>query len=136
MSVISPPCGSSPGGNFGTLRRPLPERHAHETLHDFLVRRYDEMSMELGTLHCIVERQALTLRCERLERIQYECALILGQAWIAMIAAAVCWFFAPGALYCLAISVGLASMIGGACILHFPSVLEHGLGQFRSWRPK
>lgn len=130
MSAVSPLDGSTPSGNIGTLRRPPPERHAHETLHDFLSRRHDEMSAELGMLHSVIERQALTLRCERLNRIQYEVALILGQAWIASVAAAVCWFFIPGSLYCLAISVGLASMIGGACVLYF----ERALDLFGSWR--
>ena len=121
-------------GSVGTLRRPPVERYAHETLHDFLLRRHDEMSAELGMLHSIVERQALTLRCERLETLQYENWLIVGQAWIAVTAAAACWFCIPGDLFYLAISTGLASMIGGVLILRLPSALERAVARLRSWR--
>ena len=65
---------------------PFAGRRADETLHDFLLRRHDEMASELSALHAQVAWQDEHLRAERLAAHRRRAWLIAGLALDATLA--------------------------------------------------
>lgn len=109
-------------------------RRADETLHDFLLRRHDEMGAEIAMLEVMIERQTATLIGEREAGIRNECSLLVGQAWIAAFFAGVCSICLPGDWFILVLGVATASRVGGSAILRLPQALERAFHRIRSWR--
>lgn len=113
---------------------PFAGRRRDETLHDFLLRRHQEMGDEIAMFEAITKRQASMLWDEREARIAHECSLLVGQAWIAAVVAGLCWFCIPGDWLGLVLAVALASMIGGICLVRLPSALRRVATRIRRWR--
>lgn len=113
---------------------PFAGRRADETLHDFLLRRHQEMGDEIIAFEAITERQASMLWVEREARIAHECSLLVGQAWIAAVVAGLFGIFRPGDWLGLMIAVSLASMIGGIALVRLPSAFRQALGRISRWR--
>lgn len=113
---------------------PFAGRRRGETLHDFLLRRHQEMGDEIATFEAITRRQAAIIWDEREARIAHEGSLLVSQAWIAAIVAGLFGIFRPNDWLGLAIAVALASMIGGICIIRLPSAFKRTFGRIRRWR--
>ncbi|RXR30759.1 hypothetical protein [Sphingobium fluviale] len=115
---------------------PFAERRRDETLHDFLLRRHQEMGDEITTFEAITRRQAAIIWDEREARIAHECSLLVSQAWIAAVVAGLFGIFRPDDWLGLVIAVAVASMIGGICLIRLPSALRRALDRIRGWRRK
>lgn len=127
--------GISPlNGNVGTLLRPTIERRPDETLHDFLLRRHEEMGAELGLLHALVESQAASLREERRTAHQRMGRLIAGLALNATFAVALCWLWIFAALPTLFAGVALTGLLSGSLLVSGMPCLERAFSGRLSWR--
>lgn len=124
------------GGAHRMRPCPFSGRRRDETLHDYLLRRHQEMSDEIAMFEAITRRQASMLWDEREARAAHESSLLVGQAWIAAIVAGLFRIFRPDDWLGLVIAVVLASIIGGICITRLPSALRRGFGHIRRWRRK
>ena len=113
---------------------PFAGRRHDETLHDFLLRRHQEMGDEIATLEAITRRQAAIIWDEREARIAHECSLLVSQAWIAAVVAGLFGILRSDDWLGLVIAVALASMLGGICIIRLPSALRRAFGRIRRWR--
>ena len=115
---------------------PFAGRRRDETLHDFLLRRHQEMGDEIATFEEIIRRQAAIIWDEREARIAHECSLLVSQAWIAAVVAGLFRVCFPDDWLGLVIAVALASVIGGICIIRLPSALRRAFDCIRRWRRK
>jgi len=127
--------GSSHGSG-GLGHCPFAGRRRDETLHDFLLRRHDEMSIEITGLQARITRQTLTLSIEREQSSLAEDRLLFGQTGLAALAAGICWTCAPEDWLTLVLGVTVASLVGGIVILRLPVLLADASDCIRRWRGK
>lgn len=124
MSAVSPSNGSA-----AALRHAAADRHAHETLHDFLLRRHDEMTGELVTLHAQIARQAESLEEEHHASCRRNKWLIAGLALDATSAMLMCLagIFAalPVSVAAITLAVVLAGNLLAIGMPHLETVFAH-----------
>ncbi|MCH2219924.1 hypothetical protein [Novosphingobium sp. EMRT-2] len=117
---------------------PFACRRADETLHEFLLRRHDEMGAELITLRALVVDQEFTLADERRAARRTIGLLVAGQTLVATLASTVCWFVAPGNPAQILLAVAAATALGGGLLVRYAPNIHRGLARvlyhMRSWR--
>lgn len=117
---------------------PFAGRRADETLHDFLLRRHDEMGAELITLRALTVDQEFTLADEQWRARRTIGLLIIGQTLVATVASAACWFVSPGSLVQTLPAVAASTALGGGLLVRYAANMDRGLARashrMRSWR--
>lgn len=121
-------------GSAGTLRNAAVERRAHETLHDFLLRRHDEMADELVALQAEIAWQTDSLRAERQAAHRRDCWLIAALALDATYALLLCLLWIFDALPAPVAAITLAVLLAGNLLAVAMPRLENVLGELRPWR--
>jgi hypothetical protein len=86
MSAVSPLNGRASPLQRASNERLAPERHADESLHDFLLRRHDEMVGELDALQAEMVWKDVNLHAERRAAHRHRVWLIAGLALDATLA--------------------------------------------------
>lgn len=113
---------------------PFAGRRAEETLHDFLLRRHQEMGSELALLHAQIEHQAEDLRAHRWTAHRRDEWLIAALAFdtTLVLMLFLAWVF--GALPALAAGLAAIGLLGGNFIVFGMPALERGIKRLRVWR--
>lgn len=121
-------------GSARALHCPFAGRHVDESLHDFLLRRHDEMGTELTLLHRQVEFQAECLREARWAAHRSTqwliAAAVLDTCFALMIFLAWVLSVLPTSLAVL----GVVALVSGNLIVIGMPVLERALGRIRARR--
>lgn len=125
-------------GSAGTLchasvKRHAPERRADESLHDFLLRRHDEMAGELITLHAQVAWQDEHLHAERLAAHRRRAWLIAGLALDATLAMLLCLAGIFDAVPVAVAAIALGVLLAGNLLAIGMPRLDPVLVGLRAW---
>ena len=113
---------------------PFADRRADETLHDFLLRRHDEMGAELITLRALTVDQEFALEAGRRTGRQTVALVIVGQTLVATLASALCWFVSPGNLGQILLTVAASTALGGGLLVRHALAFERTLARIGRWR--
>jgi hypothetical protein len=125
---------STLNGSAGTLRHLPLDRHPDETLHDFLLRRHDEMASELVTLHAQIAWQAESLHAQHHAAYRRSKWLIASLALDATFAVLLSLLWIFDTLPALCSGIALAVLLSGSALALGVPHIEPGLERLRSWR--
>lgn len=120
-------------GSASTLQRAALERHPDESLHDFLLRRHEEMVDEIALLHAQVEFQTDALWAERWAAQRRTNWLIAGLALDATSALLLCLLSIFDNLPAPIAMVALTGLVGGSLITVCTPRIERALVALWTW---
>lgn len=120
-------------GSVAAPHHGWPERRPDESLHDFLLRRHDEMADELTALHAEIAWQGQHLHAERLAAHRRRGWLIAGLALDASLAMLLCLAGLFDALPGSVAAIMLAVLLAGNLLAVGMPRLDPVLVRLRAW---